>query len=236
MAANVLRRGFKVFGYDVDGSACKKLEAVGMTTCASPAEAARQAEVVITMLPTEVEVEAVCLGPAGVVEGARAGLLLVEMSTIDPDASRSIAGRLRERGIEMIDAPVARGSKEAEEGKLLIFVGGTEQQLQRARPLLECMGEIILHIGPQGQALAEEGQDGRVVDEPALAHLARSDQSEGRFLPDRFAEQVSRGDLGEAVDRADALGRSPLPASGSAQENDPHPLLPRIRLRRMKPS
>jgi 4-hydroxybutyrate dehydrogenase / sulfolactaldehyde 3-reductase len=153
MAANVLRRGFKVFGYDVDGSACKKLEAVGMATCASPAEAARQAEIVVTMLPTEVEVEAACLGPGGVVEGARPGLLLVEMSTIDPDASRSIAGRLRERGIDMIDAPVARGSKEAELGKLLIFVGGTEQQLERARALLECMGEIILHIGPQGQAL-----------------------------------------------------------------------------------
>ena len=153
MAANVLRRGFKVFGYDVDGSACKKLEAVGMATCASPAEAARQADIVVTMLPTEVEVEAACLGPGGVVEGARPGLLLVEMSTIDPDASRSIAGRLRERGIDMIDAPVARGSKEAELGKLLIFVGGTEQQLERARALLECMGEIILHIGPQGQAL-----------------------------------------------------------------------------------
>ena len=153
MAANVLRRGFKVFGYDVDGSACKKLEAVGMATCASPAEAARQAEIVVTMLPTEVEVEAACLDPGGVVEGARPGLLLVEMSTIDPDASRSIAGRLRERGIDMIDAPVARGSKEAELGKLLIFVGGTEQQLERARALLECMGEIILHIGPQGQAL-----------------------------------------------------------------------------------
>ncbi len=153
MAANVLRRGFKVFGYDVDGSACKKLEAVGMATCASPAEAARQAEIVVTMLPTEVEVEAACLGPGGVVEGARPGLLLVEMSTIDPDASRSIAGRLRERGIDMIDAPVARGSKEAELGNLLIFVGGTEQQLERARALLECMGEIILHIGPQGQAL-----------------------------------------------------------------------------------
>ena len=153
MAANVLRRGDKVFGYDVNASACKKLEAVGMTICASPAEAARQAEIVITMLPTEVEVETVCLGASGVVEGARRGLLLMEMSTIDPDASRSIAGRLRERGIDMIDTPVARGSKEAEEGKLLIFVGGTEEQLERARPLLECMGEIILHIGPQGQAL-----------------------------------------------------------------------------------
>jgi 4-hydroxybutyrate dehydrogenase / sulfolactaldehyde 3-reductase len=153
MAANVLRRGDKVFGYDVDANACRRLEAVGMTTCASPAEAARQAEVVITMLPTEVEVEAVCLGASGVVEGAHPGVLLVEMSTIDPDASRSIAGRLQERGIDMIDAPVARGSKEAEEGKLLIFVGGTEQQLECARPLLECMGEIILHIGPQGQAL-----------------------------------------------------------------------------------
>ncbi|MHB1416150.1 MAG: NAD(P)-dependent oxidoreductase, partial [Chloroflexota bacterium] len=154
MAANILKHGFEVYGFDVNPTAVASLAPQGLKACASPAEVARNAEAVVTMLPTEAEVGEVCFGPDGLMEGAQPGLLVVDMSTISPDASQKIAAQVAAKGCEMIDAPVGRSSKNAEEGTLLIMVGGAEAQLERARPILNCLGDTIVHCGSQGQGLA----------------------------------------------------------------------------------
>jgi 3-hydroxyisobutyrate dehydrogenase-like beta-hydroxyacid dehydrogenase len=117
----------------------------GATVASSPAEAAAEAGVIITMLPDSPEVERV-LDEAE----PPAGSLVIDMSTIRPTASRAIADRLGERGVAFLDAPVTGSRPKAEDGTLTIMVGGDAADLERARPLFEAMGELIVHAGPHG--------------------------------------------------------------------------------------
>jgi 3-hydroxyisobutyrate dehydrogenase-like beta-hydroxyacid dehydrogenase len=102
------------------------------------------------MVPDVPEVEAVLLGPDGAAEGMPEGGLCIDMSTIAPSASRAIAERLAERGIAFVDAPVTGSRPKAEDGTLTIMAGGSESDFARARPLLEAMGELVVHVGPTG--------------------------------------------------------------------------------------
>ena len=150
MALNILRRGFSVRAFDILPEAVEALAAAGATPAGSPADAARGADVVITMLPNSSHVEEAVFGPAGVAEGIGQGALYIDMSTIAPATTDAIARRLAGRGVAMVDAPVGRQQQHAVEGNLLIMVGGAEDEVARARPILDCMGDTIIHCGPVG--------------------------------------------------------------------------------------
>ena len=126
------------------------LEGLAATVCATPAELGRQCEVVFTVITSSADVEAVALGPDGLSAGMAAGSVLVDCSTIAPDVARRIAARLGEQGIHMLDAPVSGGAQGAIDATLAIMAGGEAAVLERVRPLLACLGQRIVHIGPNG--------------------------------------------------------------------------------------
>lgn len=150
MARNLLRAGYPVTVHNRSRLPVDELVAEGAADGGSPRGVAEQSEVVITMLPDTPDVEQVTFGPQGLVEGLRPGSVLVDMSTISPVATRAIAARLRERGVEMLDAPVSGGQRGAEEGTLSIMVGGDPQTFERVRPLFQALGKSVVHVGPVG--------------------------------------------------------------------------------------
>jgi 2-hydroxy-3-oxopropionate reductase len=126
------------------------LLAAGATAAASPADVASRSDVTITMVTDTRAVEAVVLGEAGVIRGARRGALVIDHSTIEPGAARRIAADLEKQGLDMLDAPVSGGSAAAEAGTLAIMVGGPDAALERASPILSCYAKSIVHIGGSG--------------------------------------------------------------------------------------
>jgi len=150
MATNLVKKGFAVTAYDTSGEAVKAAAAAGMAAAASAAEAVATADLVITMLPSSPHVESVYTGDGGVLAAARRGTLCVDMSTIDPAASRRVAAAAKERGVRFIDAPVSGGVPRATDGTLAIMVGGAVADVEEARPALAAMGANIIHVGPVG--------------------------------------------------------------------------------------
>ncbi len=120
------------------------------TTCATPAELGRNCTVVFTMVTSSADVEHLALGKDGLIEGMAADSVLIDCSTIAPDSARKIAAQLAGMGIEMLDAPVSGGVQGALDATLAIMVGGNAEVLGRVRPLLACLGQRIVHIGPNG--------------------------------------------------------------------------------------
>ena len=127
-------------------------------------EVGRESEIVVSCLPDAPEVEAVHLSPGGTAHGAARGAIVIDCSTIAPEAARSIAGRLAERGIGFLDAPVSGGQKGAAEGTLTFFIGGDAAALERARPVFEAMGKRLAHLGPSGS-----GQLGKAANQILVA-------------------------------------------------------------------
>ena len=150
MALHLLEAGHELSVYARRAEAAQPLVDAGATRRASPAEVAAASEVVFTMVTTGADVEAVALGEGGIIHGARAGTVLVDMGTIPPDTARRIAAKLAERGIEAIDAPVSGGEVGAQNATLAIMAGGKAEVLARVRPLLEKLGKTLVHIGPNG--------------------------------------------------------------------------------------
>ncbi|PLR41838.1 sulfolactaldehyde 3-reductase [Chimaeribacter californicus] len=150
MARNLLRHGHWLQVYDLSPQAVASLVADGAEAAASPADAARGVEVVITMLPDGQRVRQVLLGAQGVAETLTPGALVVEMSTIHPLESDALAQAMAERGVSFMDAPVGRTSEHAVAGTLLILAGGTPEQVRRAAPLLRCMGDTLVETGGPG--------------------------------------------------------------------------------------
>lgn len=150
MVANLLKAGFSVLAYDVRPEALEEARRRGAAAAESAAAAARESDLVVTMVPSSGDVEAAYLGPGGVLEGAPAGRLCVDMSTIDPGTSRRVAERARARGVRFMDAPVSGAVPRAVEGTLTIMVGGETRDLEEARPALQAMGSTIIHVGPVG--------------------------------------------------------------------------------------
>jgi 3-hydroxyisobutyrate dehydrogenase len=150
MLANLVKKGFAVTAYDVVPAALDAAVKSGATKAASSAEAARGADLVVTMLPSSSHVERVYLGAGGVLEGVASGTLCVDMSTIDPAVSRRVAEALRAKGIRFIDAPVSGGVPKAIDGTLAIMIGGDARDVEEARPALSAMGANIIHVGPVG--------------------------------------------------------------------------------------
>lgn len=123
----------------------------GATVADTPAAAAARSDIVISMVVDGAQVEQVLLGPDGAAEGARDGALFVDMSTISPADTRSIGAALAQRGIAFVDAPVTGSAPKAADGTLTIMAGGAAADVERARPLFEVMGALVLHVGELGQ-------------------------------------------------------------------------------------
>ena len=150
MALHLLRAGHDVAVWARRPASAQPLLDAGAVWCATPAEVARQAEVVFTVVTTGDDVERVVLGPDGLIEGFAAGSILVDMSTIAPDTARGIAQRLSARGVAMLDAPVSGGAAGAIAATLAIMVGGEAAVLDRVRPLFAVLGKSVVHVGASG--------------------------------------------------------------------------------------
>jgi 3-hydroxyisobutyrate dehydrogenase-like beta-hydroxyacid dehydrogenase len=152
MAANLRRAGHDLTVYNRTRATAEAWAAEhGATVAATPAEAGAAADGGITMVVDGDQVREVLLGPGGVAEGAAPGTLCVDMSTIAPSQTRAIGSALAERGLSLLDAPVTGSAPRAEDGTLTIMAGGEPEDFERAQPLLEAMGELVLHVGPLGQ-------------------------------------------------------------------------------------
>lgn len=147
---NVMKAGHDLIVHNRTRPKEEPLAAQGAKRAASPREAALEAEVIITCLSDTPDVEEVVLGSDGVIQGARPGSVVVDMSTISPDATRRIEQVLRAKGLKMIDAPVSGGSEGAQKGTLAIMVGGEPEDVAKAMPVLKPMGAKITHVGPIG--------------------------------------------------------------------------------------
>ena len=149
MAKNLIKAGYKLVVYDKFADV-EDLVSLGAKRASSSREVAMQSNVIITMLPNSPHVKEAVLGKDGVIEGAIKDSILIDMSSIAPAVSREIFNILKEKGIEMIDAPVSGGEPKAIEGTLAIMVGGDEKTFNRIKPILEIMGSSITYCGPIG--------------------------------------------------------------------------------------
>jgi 3-hydroxyisobutyrate dehydrogenase-like beta-hydroxyacid dehydrogenase len=151
MAANLREAGFELTVWSRTTSVAEQWERRhGASIARTPARLAAQSDVVITMVVDGTQVESVLLGPEGACSGAREGLLCIDMSTIGPAAARRIGSALAERGVRFVDAPVTGSAPKAEDGTLTIMVGGEQSDFDRALPLLDAMGELIVRVGSLG--------------------------------------------------------------------------------------
>jgi len=150
MAANLVKAGFDVIGYNRSPEPVLRLVEHGGRGAGSLAEAVRDADVVVTMVPDSPDVEAVALGEDGIYVQAKPGTLHVDMSSIRPDVARRLGEAGKERGLRVLDAPVSGGEQGAIDATLSIMVGGDRSDFADARPLLEAVGKTIVHVGPVG--------------------------------------------------------------------------------------
>ncbi|MGW1839761.1 2-hydroxy-3-oxopropionate reductase [Streptomyces sp. NPDC002067] len=150
MAENLIKAGYEVTGHTLEADKLDRLAAAGGTAAASVADAVRAADVVITMVPASPQVEAVAYGPDGILENARHGALLIDMSSITPQTSVDLAANAAAKGIRVLDAPVSGGEAGAIEAVLSIMVGGQQADFDAARPLFEALGKTIVLCGPHG--------------------------------------------------------------------------------------
>jgi 3-hydroxyisobutyrate dehydrogenase-like beta-hydroxyacid dehydrogenase len=152
MAANLARAGYDVAVYNRSREKAEAWVAEhGGRVAATPRDAAEGAAAVITMVVDGPQVEQVLLGDDGAAHGAAPGTLMIDMSTIAPADARRIGAALAERGLAFVDAPVSGSAPKAEDGTLTIMAGGSDADVERARPCFEAMGEKILHVGELGQ-------------------------------------------------------------------------------------
>lgn len=150
MSENLIKAGYDVTGYTLEQDKVDRLVAAGGTGASSIADAVRDADVVITMVPASPQVEAIAYGSEGILENAKRGALLVDMSSITPQTSVDLAKNAAEKGIRVLDAPVSGGEAGAIEAVLSIMVGGEQADFGAAKPLLEALGKTIVLCGPHG--------------------------------------------------------------------------------------
>jgi len=164
MCRNLLKHGHTLRVYDVVPELVRKLAGPGCEAAASAQEAARGAEMVITMLPSSPHVRRAYLGDTGVLAGAAPGTPLVDCSTIDPLTARDVAMEARAKGCTMLDAPVSGGVGGAENATLTFMVGGESRDFEAARPVLQAMGKNLVHCGASGN-----GQVAKICNNMMLA-------------------------------------------------------------------
>jgi 2-hydroxy-3-oxopropionate reductase len=150
VAQHLMRHGHAMGVYARRAAALDPLLAAGAVAYQTPRELAAHSDVVFTMVTATADVEEVLFAHTGIAAGGRRGLTVVDMSTIAPAAAREFAARLAERGIALVDAPVSGGPEGARNGTLTIMAGGSPESFDRVRPLFECFGATILHLGAAG--------------------------------------------------------------------------------------
>jgi len=150
IARNILKAGFPLVVHNRSRHAVDELAAAGAHVADSPSEVASQVDIVFTNLPDSPDVELVALGKQGIIEGAHAGLIFVDNSTIKPASARRIAEQLAAKGVLALDAPVSGGDIGARDATLTIMVGGKSEALEKVRPIFMAMGKTITHIGESG--------------------------------------------------------------------------------------
>ena len=150
MAKNLLKAGYPLVVHSRSDGPVQELVGVGAKAASSAAAVASQVNTLITMLPNSPDVELVALGKDGIVDGARSGLLFVDMSTISPIVSQKIGKVLGSKAVRMLDAPVSGGEKGAIDAALSIMAGGEKSDFDEALPIFQAMGKTITHLGPLG--------------------------------------------------------------------------------------
>ena len=148
MAANLVKAGFEVIGYNRSPARIERLVAAGGRGAADIAEAVRDADVVATMVPDSPDVRSVLADQGGVFENAPAGALIIDFSSIRPDVAAALAAEGGKRGFRVLDAPVSGGEQGAIEGVLSIMVGGAAADFEAAAPVFDAVGKTIVHVGP----------------------------------------------------------------------------------------
>lgn len=150
MAKNLMKAGYKLVVYDINKEPVRELVSLGAEEGFSPKDVAERTDIIITMLPDSPQVKEVILGENGVLEGAKKGSIIVDMSSIAPAVSKEIAMKAEEKGIDFLDAPVSGGEPKAIDGTLAIMVGGKKEVLDKCYDILSKMGSSIVHCGEVG--------------------------------------------------------------------------------------
>ena len=194
MARNLMRAGYELMVFNRSPGKAWELAQDGAGVAGSLGKVGEESEVVITMLPGPPEVEAVVAGEDGLLQGARGGMLLVDMSTSSPVLARELAQAAWGLGVGMLDAPVSGGDVGAIEGTLSIMVGGEESDFERAKPLFEAMGDTVVHVGGSGAGQITKAANQIVV---ALVMEAVSEAlvlgSKAGVAPEKIIEVLSGG-------------------------------------------
>jgi 4-hydroxybutyrate dehydrogenase/sulfolactaldehyde 3-reductase len=150
MAANCVKKGFKLIVHDIRSEPVQHLAGLGATAGTSVADVAARCGIVITVLPTGKEVSELVMGTGGIFDHAKPGTLVMDLSTIDPETTDRLHAEARRRGLKAVDAPIGRLASHAERGESLFMVGAEPDDFARVKPLLEAMGTTIHHCGPGG--------------------------------------------------------------------------------------
>lgn len=150
MASNLCRKGFRLVVHDVNLKAVEELESLQARGAASAAQVASEGRIIVTMLPNSAIVSEVVAGHDGVIDNAKPGSLILDMSTVSPETTDTLAKKAAAKGIAFVDAPVGRLAEHADRGESLFMVGGSPEDFARVKPLLEGMGTTIHHCGPVG--------------------------------------------------------------------------------------
>jgi len=151
MATNIVKKGMALVGYDISAERMDAIRGLGASTATGPAEVAKRASRVVSMVDTTAQAEEVIVGPGGIIDSVEPGDIVISMSTIDPVALRAMQARLAAKGADLIDTPVSGMQKGAIAGTLKAYAGGSEAALEKARPVLRTMCSEIVHFGPVGQ-------------------------------------------------------------------------------------
>ncbi len=205
MSKNLLKAGYSltVYGHHMD--VLKELEAEGAVIAASSKEVAEKSDIIITMLPNSPHVKEVLFGADGVVDGAKPGTIIIDMSSIDPMVSRELHSRLKEKNIEMLDAPVSGGEPKAVDGSLSIMAGGSEEVFEQIKDILLKMGSSAVYIGDIGSGNVTKLANQIIV---ALNIAAMSEAmvlaAKAQVNPEKVFEAIKGGLAGSTVLNAKA--------------------------------
>jgi len=150
MSKNLLKAGYQLVVCDIVKAAVEELVSAGALAAGTPKEVAEQAQIIVTMLPNSPHVRQVVLGEKGIIEGAKAGTVVIDMSSIAPLVSREVAARLAEKGVEMLDAPVSGGEPKAIDGTLSVMVGGKKEVFEKCFPIMKAMAGSVVLTGEIG--------------------------------------------------------------------------------------
>ncbi|UQS66547.1 NAD(P)-dependent oxidoreductase [Mesorhizobium opportunistum] len=186
MASNLVRKGFQLIVNDVNEEAMQHLVELKASKAASIADVAAQSDIIVTMLPSSAIVEAVIAGEGGILANAKAGSIILDMSTIDPDTTDRMARASQEGGFAFVDAPVGRLASHADRGESLFMVGGDPEHFAAVKPLLNAMGTTIYHCGPAGA-----GTRTKIVNN-FLAVASCQLNAEALALSERFGLNLDR--------------------------------------------